>query len=575
MFCKSTTFDAITYRMLKKLGKFALLFLLVTPIALWYFLPKLAEQQINSALQRADSVHFKNLNIDFWQGDLSFEGLYIADTSGNFSPNKLKVSCKHLRLKNVNHWRYLFGKQIQLDTLIIDQCSIHFAVFDTSELKDEEQLLPKVAIRYLLMNAVKINTKLSETDSARFSTQLHAKCEGFSFNKNLSIPVNYQHFTVGLKNTLFQPENSIAYFLADSTFFSSKRHKIELYKPEMLQNLPEAAYAEYFGFDKDFVTASADSLIVAGIPENLFSLSQKIHLTSVRLFSPEAYFYRNGKLPHQLYKRRFLVERVAALPLPFSLDTLAIFNGNIDYYKSHQQQKKRAYLAINSINIEMHGLQNLENIDTNQFVTLAGDFLLYQKLPIKIDWKFDRKMQGRSFALRLDFGSAPFNILNVYTAHGFGLLFKSGTIKGGTMVAEGNDKNGVGTLNLAYNDLKISLLPKKKDEDMAGIWLKTNLANMLIKNQNTKESGFNTGYIYAVPDTNRAVFAYAVQLFFSGFKDVAIGSKNAEKVAKRPTQYIPAIKVEPKNQKIDVAKAVENAKKQLKKWRVNQGKPNK
>ena len=78
--------------------------------------------------------------------------------------------------------------------------------------------------------------------------------------------------------------------------------------------------------------------------------------------------------------------------------------------------------------------------------------------------------------------------------------------------------------------MKVELLDKQTHHTGFVEWAGGGLANLVVRNNNLKNKKPQQGIVYAEPIPDRDVFAFIVKLFFAGFKDIAVGSKNQKKI---------------------------------------------
>jgi hypothetical protein len=185
---------------------------------------------------------------------------------------------------------------------------------------------------------------------------------------------------------------------------------------------------------------------------------------------------------------------------------------------------------LSDIDVVITNISSTGPTKQGKWTIVKGNILMLDQLELDVDWRFDLRTKGKSFTLDLGIGACTFESLNPFTENTVGVHFKKGDLQGGRLLVSGDKTSGSGTLDLFYKSMKVELLDKQTHHTGFVEWAGGGLANLVVRNNNLKNKKPQQGIVYAEPIPDRDVFTFIVKLFFAGFKDIAVGSKNQQKI---------------------------------------------
>jgi hypothetical protein len=530
--------------MWKKIVIGLILLLLILGVLVRIGVPYYAKHQLTSALASADSASYSFLDIDMWNGDIIVKDIYLADTNGNLARQPVFLQLDIIKIKGGDIWKAYRKRILDISELELGHGFVNLSIPHTDSIETDIKSIKKILIHQININTLRI-------DSIGFNLGLNAenKQEAYAgvlyfFSDSVSIPLtkegSFHHVNTLLKldQIYAQPHKSIAYFTVDSLRFSSKAKKLDLHKIKMQQRIEQNLYANHFGFDKDFITLDIYAVTITGIPRKLQSIADGIHLSKVTVLGPEAYIYKDRRLPHPENEKKFIVEALSEVDIPIRLDTVQLTDGQLYFNENWRYDHVPGEIYLSDMQATMYNLNNRGPTDVGNWTVIDADITMYNKLHLGVDWEFDLRTNGRAFVLDIDIGSTSFSTLNPFTENTVGVRFRKGYLHGGRLYVEADKKSGAGTLDLFYSDLKVKFLDRETHETNFINWAEGGIANLAVKNNNLRDRRAKRGIVYAEPILDRAIFGYVIRLFFSGFKDIALTSKNKHKVAERGMKYI-------------------------------------
>ncbi len=506
--------------------------------------PYYANKQITSVLASADSASYSFLDIDMWQGDIVVKDIYLADTNGNVTKQPLFLQLDLVKIKGVDVWKAYSKHILDIVSLEIGHGFINLTIEGSDTTKNETKRADDLPIHQIGINSVRIDSigfhlSLSEeNENEAYSGVVHFDSDSVLIPLTKDGSFRHANTVLKLDHAYAQPHNSIAYFMVDSLRFSSKAKELGLHSIKMKQRIKQNRYADYFGYDKDFITLDIYSITINGIPRNLQSLSEGIHFPKVSILGPEAYFYKDRRLPHPKNEKKFIVEALADVDIPIRVDTVKLSDGQLYFNENWRDDYVPGQIYLSDLQATVYNLNNRGPTEVGNWTVFDADITMYDQLHLGVDWEFDLRTKGRAFVLDIDIGSTRFATLNPFTENTVGMRFREGYLHGGRMHVEANKTNGAGTLDLFYSDLKVKFLDKETHHTNIVKWAEGGLANLAVRNKNLPNKKPRQGVVYAEPILDRAIFGYVMRMFFSGFKDIALTSNNEEKVAKRGMEYI-------------------------------------
>ena len=552
--------------MWKKILLIILFIIILLPLFVWLAAPKYANSKLKSLLEKADTASYSYLELDFWNGNLVLHDIYLHDTTGNLSAQPVQLSLDRLAIKGVDLWRAYREKHLVIDSIILGRGFAYVPLTgkDTSAHDNKPLKLPihQIAVNHLQIDSIGIDLALNNSNlNERFAGVINFKVDSLRIPLNRDAELMYKNTTLRISNIYAQPKKSLAWFTSDSLVYNGLANQLYMHGFKMRQRLDQAHYAKHFGFDKVHIALDVYRLQINGLPKKLGSLQEGVHLPYISVFGMQANLFKDRRLPHPSDEKKFIIEQLSELEIPIRIDTIDIIDGQLQFNENWRDDLVPGRLLLSDIQARMLNLNNTGPTENGNWTTINADITLYQRLKLDVDWRFDLRHNGIPFTLDLGIGRTPFSVLNPFTENTVGLRFKKGNLLGGRLFVEGNKKSGAGTLELYYNDMKVEFLNKEDHHTNIVHWAEGGLANLVVRNNNERGKRERLGIVYAEPLLDRAIFSFAVRMFFSGFKDIALSSNNEAKVAERGMTYLPM----PKASKEIKAEEAEKAEKQAEK----------
>ncbi len=515
----------------------------------------LTDVHTNLMLDKTDSQEYINAEIYFrasnvliplqkqkplaWQGDLTLNNFKINDSKGFVFNQPFWLHLDHASLHGLDAAHFKAQKLVEIDSLTLGKGDVTLGLVKKTNTAITQNTSKQKAIEGLSLKrihvdsvhfALDLNTQIAHE---KFETDIQIEAEDLVVPLHKDAPFKYATLQIALNNLYYQPKKSIAYYQLENVQFSSENKSLELNEFRLKQRLSETQYANHFGTDKLFVELAIFKTTFKGLPAQLESLSQGLHLQKLTLLGAQSRMYKDKRLPHPDKEKKFPFELLQELNFPLHIDTIAIVDAQLFYNENWREDYVPGRIALNNMHLAITNVSSTGPTKFGDWTRIDGKIELLNNLQLDIDWRFDLRKKAKFFTLRLNLGTTSLASLNPFTENTFGIRFKKGTLQGGQLYVEADKKFGKGTLDLYYKDMRLNFMDNETHNKNFIEWAGGGLANLVARNNNMKQKNPKQGYVYAERVTNRSIIAYVIRLFFSGFKDIALSSSNKKKAKKR------------------------------------------
>jgi hypothetical protein len=179
----------------------------------------------------------------------------------------------------------------------------------------------------------------------------------------------------------------------------------------------------------------------------------KIHLDR-SLPRPES---KMGNFPHQL---------IAKLPMQTSVGSVRMHNLDLTYEEYNPKSMQTGSLRLNPVNLDIADITNIPARMRKKKQTVVTGTARFKQVPVKARFVFDLiNHKTGQFSSSLSMGPLEGHIVNDI-AQPLGLLkVEKGVVKSFHTSMSGDEQQATGKVLLLYNDFKISLYEKEKDEN--------------------------------------------------------------------------------------------------------------
>jgi hypothetical protein len=549
--------------------------ILALAATVWFGAPGLADYQLRKMLAKADTASYSYLELDLWEGNVVVHDIFLRDSSGVISTQPLHVALNRLAIKGLDVWRLYKTKELHIDSLALGKGYLKLPLYkndkghaaadtiaaDTSQAPPPNPAVSLLSLHHVAIDSIGIFLALNPKNAKdKYAGTLSIQGDSILVPFHDISDIYFREATFKVRHVTVRQPKKVAFYTLDSLVVNDEKNTADIYGFKLKQRISRYRYGAYFNSDKAYGTVDVPHIAIKGLPTLHKGLNAGLHLTKITAYDPQGYIYKNHRYPHTTNPKPFIIEMLFKIGFPITVDTVDIVDGQLLFNENWREDYVPGNINLTQLNVRM---LNYTNAPTKKasWTMIVGTFTLFDKLEIDVDWRFDLAKKGKAFTLDLRIGQSPFAILNPFTENTFGARFIKGDIQGGHMRVEGDNKSGGGTLDMFYTDMNLELLDRQNHEKNFWQWAGGGLANTAVRNNNERHNTPKQGICYKEPVEDRAIFGYVVNLFFSGFQDIALGSKNRKALALRGMNYLPM----PKTVQEVVAKNEAKSEKQAKK----------
>ena len=215
------------------------------------------------------------------------------------------------------------------------------------------------------------------------------------------------------------------------------------------------------------------------------------------------------------------------------IDTLVLSDGLIRYSEIHDVATRPGKISITDIDLLA---TNIRNVGKERGVlSIAMNGRLQDKSPLHVEVDLDLADPRDVFTYRMQLGAMDMTELSEFIEPVLFLRLRSGNLDTLRLVAAGNDDVALGQLEMYYDDLQITVLSKKaEDQTNLGSGLASLAANALVRKNRYERPWSDPEPLYFERWKDRGFPNYLVKIYLSGLSGaVGLGGGKQRKEVKR------------------------------------------
>ncbi|MHA4809222.1 hypothetical protein ACX0G9_14015 [Flavitalea flava] len=503
---------------------------LIAAVALWQFFKyRIAEKGIHKGISEKSyglyTIHYDDLVIDEVAGQLHVKHIEISpDTTvfnrmvkeGNAPPVIIRLNIPALDIAGIKTPKALLNKEIEGGKVELFNPALE--VILTGIAKDSTLFNPgKDLYKTLLGKLLKIKldsisvhnakvvvrNKLSETGADKNAEDFLFKGENVSclltdllidsttdkdnsrilFSKELGMTCD--EFVLPSKNKKYR-------LMVEKLRFVSRDNSFYIGQLRLIPQLPEEEFARSFPKQKDRYDFTLEGIALHEIDRGSL-WHKKLEAESLLIQKSSFKIYRDLSYPRDTISKvgKFPQQQLMHLPVPFLIKTVKIENSFIEYKEKNGKSDSAGKMQLFNAHATITNVTNeKEAIARNNKCILFFNASFLNQAPVKAKLTMILKDPRGNFFIEGNIGTIKAPNLNPLTQPMGLARMETGTIRNIAFNFEGTDSSSSGKLTMLYDDLKISLLKKDKEEnkyDKKG--LASLAANILIKNDNPGKNG--------------------------------------------------------------------------------------
>jgi len=311
---------------------------------------------------------------------------------------------------------------------------------------------------------------------------------------NVAIDSNSLAIEKYLKNSSFYignleyvpPSKKIHGGRVQGVYYDARSKRLTIDRLSFTPTISRAQLAQNIGYQKDLINVTITNVrvynndagqLMAGKSLKGDSISLELNLKvyndkTLRMDSIK----KIGNYPHQKIKQ---------FGFGLQVPVVRVRNSTLTYEEKSFKTGKVGQIQFNQINGTISNVYNKGNPADPMILNLRALFM--NRAPLATEWNMPMNTNNGTFTVYGDLRSLNLPVLNP-TLNALSMVeIKSGNLNSLKFEVKGNDTSSLGFTSFLYDDLKISLLEKDKNDSVGKKNVSSFLANALIKNSNKKD----------------------------------------------------------------------------------------
>jgi len=527
--------------------------------------PKLLFKNLNAIAQfkklhyqMPDSIHFldvKKIELNTLDSKITGDSfLYYNVEADNvfrdFNKNHIdKVLIPKFYLKGLNLANFFINKFFNLDSLRITKPVIEIADYKTTKTDFKLNKLNLYKKIYPKLNAINISKIVIDSASLKLTANNKVRKFGNNFDNlfanisNIKIDslhqirknkiLNADDICLSIKDYQINLGDSLYNLKIKEIGISTALHKLYLDLIALNPNITRDKFAEKIKKEFVLLYLFGKKIIAKDIDFESFFNDKKIIIGNIDLYDFNLHAYKSKKYPlDSILKIALPLDYVRKLNNYLFVDTIRIKRSYIGFEMLEKDAIKSGVIDLTNLEGVMTNITN----DTNKIkkgestkLNLSTYIMNKGLMSVSFNFPLNSKFGEYNYAGTID--SMDLRVVNSFLKNVLSATIKNGHLNGVEFNIDANKDFAIGKMKLSYNNLKVSIINKKKTDSLIvnKRGLVSLLANSIIKSSNPK---FKNGRvkekrIYYERYIYKPVFYYWTQSLLAGAKNT-LGFKSKD-----------------------------------------------
>ena len=216
---------------------------------------------------------------------------------------------------------------------------------------------------------------------------------------------------------------------------------------------------------KEYYDVSLPSVTLSGVDWWNLMNEEELVTKEINIPAGKLSIYLNRSLPPASKMGNFPVQLLMKLPMKINVNRVKANNLDLAYEEFNPVSEQSGILHINNINMDIANVSNFKGGDQGP-VTIKGKGMMMGKIPIDADFVFSRKnYQSGIFTARILTNEAfQGSLLNPFAMPVGMVKIERGELQKLEASIEGDQRQASGNVSILYQDLKLVLLEKDKEQ---------------------------------------------------------------------------------------------------------------
>jgi len=477
-----------------------------------FALNNFAEAKLKKGIEDTAS----QINLKYEELDVNLLSRKAALESPSFSMNGKSFEAEKLSLNNIEIFKYLTDKDLEIGEVTLEVPSFTFNKSEKSEKNGnstssgfkENILIKKVEIK----NG---DLAIVENDSAENSLYTkfsHLEIFGFQLDSSSvkkTIPFQFNDYVLK----------------GDSLFYKlDSRHNVSLGKLNIKEGhsvlndfritpvYGKQEFQRHIPYELDRFELVIEEVSFSNLKWKFKndSLSIENPLTEIKNANLEV--YRDKLQPDDTRQKKMYSEMIRKLPVNLKLDTIRISNSYIKYEELMDGDRSPGELDFSNLNASIYNLSN-RNMQAKDFKSTEIDVKtrFMQEANLSVNWKFNIQNKNDRFNISGNMDRISEEAMNRFMKPALNVLAK-GSIEDMSFNYSGNHTEALGDMRMVYKDFKVEVL---REDGRRKNKLLSALANLIINNDAISEDVVQK-QIEVTRDKTRSFWNYLWKMIRAG-----------------------------------------------------------
>jgi hypothetical protein len=326
-------------------------------------------------------------------------------------------------------------------------------------------------------------------------------------------------------------ENNSEYKLKISSIAITGFHSLEITGIELRPKLDIKQFYQANPVERDWMTLKTH-LIIKGINWRMLFWHEKMYAEHIYIIETDLYVFHDKKMPDAPYKYQPLhsyLLRHASFSMTFPI--VQIVKARIEYEENPDKGLPVKIVFGKLYGTLCHLSSDPAYILQEPEVILEGKGMIMDSIEATMRYKFSTQNKKDRFTFEGHTGPFSTTLFNKCITPVISAEIKSGHVERVNLFFHANDSIAIGTLNLDYDHLKVTIFSKRGRKSL----VKTFLSHVLLSKDDRKRNGEeqDAGIINASRDSGKSVFNYWWLAIKSGLTSsivkISIPEKNKKK----------------------------------------------
>jgi len=326
------------------------------------------------------------------------------------------------------------------------------------------------------------------------------------------------NITTVFRDIRYQTNDGMYDVSAEQLAFSSIDDKMSLSSLTIQPKFDNETFAKQFDYEIDRISLKVKKMSARKIDSHKLNRAEGLNAQQITIAAPNIDIYRDKRPPFPPNNRPPLPKQmIRNIPFPINIDSLTLSEGNIRYSELVPKAGKPAHITFTNLSATLKNLTNIEEQWSGSSPpTLRARTNIMDAAELNAQFRFP--MDSRSQYISGSLTAMHMQQLNKALVPLASVRIDDGQILGMDFKMDLSEHHASGTMTLEYQNLKISLLDKGKNNETFGNKMKSLLANTFkVKSDNTGDHP-RTGIIDFEREINKSVFNYWWKSLLSGLK---------------------------------------------------------